>query len=186
MADTVIAALIIAAGAFVGSILGNVVQPFLAHGLKKWEESRQAKTDSTRAQFDELYRPLYDLFQNRVIPDEGIESLDEKDATEIADLVRGHRQLAEPRLEQLFDEIEYTLYIARSPDHAALAQAYGHVSGKYNALRKRLHLPHEGIRWRFQRWARSTRWSLEWKWSKFRERLASRSRKPKRGAKRQR
>ena len=169
MSDTVGNALIVAAGAFAGSILGNIGRPLLEHFLKKSAEHRQLRNAQAREQFDLLYKPLYDYFNNAIPPDEGVEALDERDRDQVIALVRKNRHLAESDLEDVTNEIEGAAEASRGGvDYEALGRMFVHVRVTYDRLRRVLGLPHVPTLRRFRlvapRWWRRAWWKITSKW----------------------
>jgi hypothetical protein len=136
-------ALIVAAGAFVGSVLGNVVRPLLEHWLQGKADRRQRTKASAELQFTQLYKPLYDSFEEGWAPDASIEEIPPEMRDHIVDLVNKHRHLAEPELESYIAATVETRYMwGGAIDAQALEGVWRHVKEKYNLLRGDLGHPH--------------------------------------------
>jgi hypothetical protein len=144
MSDALLQALIVAGGAFIGAVLGNVVRPMLDHYLRGRAQRGENAATIARSQFDEIYRPLYDMFQNGLPPDEPFEhAVTPQMRDRVVELVNKHRHLAEPSLEHSVLTIEETAWMAGgSVDAAELKRVWTHVARRYNFLRKRLGLPY--------------------------------------------
>ncbi len=100
ISDALQQTLIVGGGAFAGSILGNIVRPLLEHYLQGRAQRAERALGVARSQFEDLYRPIYDMFQNELPPDEPVEASVTPDFRDrVVAVVNKHRQLAEPVLE---------------------------------------------------------------------------------------
>ena len=144
MSDALLQALIIGGGAFVGSVLGNVVRPVLDHYLRGRTQRAKKASTTARAQFEEIYKPLYNMFQDGLPPDVPFEhAVTPEMRDRIVELVNKNRDLADPALEHSVLVIEETAYLsAGGVDTEELLDVWNHVDRKYNGLRQRLGLPY--------------------------------------------
>lgn len=144
MSDAILQALIVGGGAFIGAVLGNVVRPVLEHYLHGRAHRARTAADVARSQFEMIYKPLYDMFQNEYLPGGVFEDAVTPEMRDrVVELVNMQRHLAEPALERSVLVIEETVWIDRTiVDTKELRGVWNHVKGRYNALRKRLGLPY--------------------------------------------
>jgi hypothetical protein len=174
MSDALLQALIVGGGAFIGSILGNVVRPVLDHYLDgRSQRAGNAKTIA-RVQFDEIYRPIYDMFQNELPPDTPIEhAVTPAMRDRVVELVNRNRHLVDPPLEYSVLAIEETAWVAGgSVDAGELLKVWSHVHRKYNALKKQLGYPY--TRWWEEFSPRRLYRRIWWRWHDFTEALRRR------------
>lgn len=167
MSDALLQAIVVGVGALAGSIIGNLFRPLLEHYLRGKAQRAESARAVTRSEFDELYRPLYDLFQNGLPPDEPFEyGVTPEIRDRVVELVNKHRPLAEPTLEHSVLTIEETAWTAGGTvDTAELQKVWNHVRRRYNALKKQLDLPFtpswHGLS------PRRLYWKAWWRWQDF-------------------
>lgn len=167
MSDALLQALIVGGGAFIGSILGNVVRPVLDHYLRRRAQRADDARTTARDQFDHIYRPIYDMFQNGLPPDLPFEDAVTSDMRDrVVELVNKNRPLAEPALEHSVSVIEETAWTAGGAvDTAELLKVWNHIYRKYNALKRELGYPY--TRWWHVLSPRRLYRRIWWRWHEF-------------------